>query len=65
MSASDHRQGSRRRPCASLAFTATAAQAVQPYDHFPYDESDSFTTENCGTKVSVQTGAEPRGWFPG
>ena len=40
--------------CAILAFTAPAAQAVQPYDHFHYDESDSFTTENCGIEVSVQ-----------
>jgi hypothetical protein len=40
--------------CAILALTATAAQAVQPYDHFHYDDSDSFTTENCGIEVSVQ-----------
>ena len=31
------------------------AEALQPYDHFHYDDSDSFTTENCGIEVSVQS----------
>jgi hypothetical protein len=31
------------------------AQALQPYDHFHYDDSDSFTAENCGIEVSVQS----------